>query len=76
MGALRLRSGALTSTGKDAAELLLESHFPGCQPAEETTADQSYPDLPTTKDWEIASEVVTPDTVRWAINGFGSYKSA
>jgi hypothetical protein len=30
----------------------------------------------STEDWLIASSVITEEKIRWAVNGFGSYKTA
>jgi hypothetical protein len=58
------------------ADHLLETHFPGCQPIMENTA-RAIPDrTPTEEDWLVASEAVNSDKIRWAIEGFGSFKSA
>jgi hypothetical protein len=31
--------------------------------------------LPAQEDWDVASEVVSKDKVRWAIDGFGTFKA-
>jgi hypothetical protein len=31
---------------------------------------------PAQEDWDLASEVVSEDKVRWAIDGFGTFKVA
>jgi hypothetical protein len=69
MIAFRLPSGAFTSTDQEVAEHLLETHFPGPQ-------SQFQKITPSTEDWLIASSVITDEKIRWAINGFGSYKTA
>jgi hypothetical protein len=56
----RLPSGAFTSTDQEVAEHLLETHFLGCQPI---SGPQSQ------------SQPITP-SIKWAVNGFGSYITA
>jgi hypothetical protein len=75
MGAFRLPSGAFTSTDQEVAEHLLETHFPGCQPISGPQS-QSQPITPSTEDWLIASSVITEEKIIWAVNRFGSYKTA
>jgi hypothetical protein len=55
---------------------LLETHFPGCQPIMENTARAIPVRTPTEEDWMVASEGVDSEKIRWAIKGFGSFKSA
>jgi hypothetical protein len=75
MDAFRLPSRALTSsTDQEVAEHLLETHFPGCQPISGPQS-QSQPITPSTEDWLTASSVITQEKIRWAYNGFGSYKT-
>jgi hypothetical protein len=75
MGAFRLPSRVFTSTDQEVAEHLLETHFPGCQPISEPQS-KSQPITPSTEDWLVASSVITEEKIRWAFNGFGSYKTA
>jgi hypothetical protein len=37
---------------------------------------QSQPKTLSREDWLIASSVITEEKIRWAVNGFGSYKTA
>jgi hypothetical protein len=71
MGAVRLPSGAFTSTDQEVAEQLLETHFPGCQPILEPQS-QSQTMTASPVDWLIASSVITEEK----IIGFGPYKTA
>jgi hypothetical protein len=78
MGAFQLPSGAFTSTDQDVAEHLFpifDTHFPECQPISGPQS-QSQPITPSTQDWLIAPSVITEEKIRWAVNGFGSYKTA
>jgi hypothetical protein len=75
MDAFRLPSRVFTSTDQEVAEHLLETHFPGCQPISEPQS-KSQPITPSTEDWVVASSVITEEKIRWAVNGFGSYKTA
>jgi hypothetical protein len=75
MGAFRLPSGACISTDQEVAEHLLDTHFSGCQPISGPQS-QSQKITPSTEDWLIACSVITDEKIKWAINGFGSYKTA
>jgi hypothetical protein len=55
------------------ADHLLETHFPGCQPIMKNTARVIPVRKPTE---EVVSDAVDFDKIRWAIEGFGSFKSA
>jgi hypothetical protein len=75
MDAFRLPSGVFTSIDQEIAEHLLETHFPRCQPLSRPQS-QSQLMTPSTEDWLIASFVITKENIRWANNGFCSYKTA
>jgi hypothetical protein len=76
MGALRLPSGYFTSSDGEAAKHLLITHFSGCQPIEEHHSSGRVLQERIQEDWDLASEVVSEDKVRWAIDGFGNFKAA
>jgi hypothetical protein len=59
-----------------ASDHLLETHFPGCQPIMENTVRAIPVRTLTEEDWLVASGAVDFDKIRWAIEGFGSFKSA
>jgi hypothetical protein len=73
IGGLRLPSGDFTVSDQEVADHLLETHFPGCQPIMENTARVIPVRKPTE---EVVSDAVDFDKIRWAIEGFGSFKSA
>jgi hypothetical protein len=73
VGALRLPSGDFTSSDWEAAQHLLMTHFPGCQPIEEPNSSGRVLQEPAQEDWDLASEVVSESKVRWAIDGFGTF---
>jgi hypothetical protein len=76
MGALWLPSGDFISSGGEAAKHLLMTHCPGCQPIEEQHSSGRVLQEPAQEDWDLTSEVVSEDKVRWAIDGFGTFKAA
>jgi hypothetical protein len=76
MGASRLLLEAFTVTEQEVAELIFETHFPGCQSISDEQQWQSQPVTSSTEDWLIASSVITEEKIRLAINVFGSHKTA
>jgi hypothetical protein len=71
----RFPSRALTSTDREVANHLLETHFPRCQLISDEKQWQSQPSVtPSTKDRLIASSVIIVEKIGWEIHGFGSYK--
>jgi hypothetical protein len=54
----------------------MASHCPGCQSIIENTARAIPGRTPTEEDWLVVSEAVDYDKIRWAIEGFGSFKSS
>jgi Endonuclease-reverse transcriptase len=76
VGALRLPSGEFTSSDREAAEHLLVTHFPGCQPVDGGHSSGWVGHEPTQEDWDLTSEVISEDKVRWAVDGFGTFKAA
>jgi hypothetical protein len=53
-------------------DLLLETHFPGCEAFQTEPRNSST----STENWDKAAKIVTEDKVRWAAEGFGSFKTA
>jgi hypothetical protein len=69
----RLLSGDIISSDEDAAKHLL---LINCQPiGDQQNSERVWYD-PAQEDWDLASEVVSEDTVRWAIDDFGTSKVA
>jgi hypothetical protein len=64
-------SGVFTASDQEVADHLLETHFPGCQPIMENIPART----PIEEDWLVASEAVDSDTIRWAIESCGCFKS-
>jgi hypothetical protein len=75
MGALKLSSGDFTSLDGEAAKHLLMTHFPNCQPIEEHHSSGWVLQEPAQEDWDLASEVVSENKLRWGIDGFGTFKA-
>jgi hypothetical protein len=51
------------------------THFPGCQPIEEHHSSGRVLQEPAQEDWDLTSEVVSKDKVRWAIDSFGTFEA-
>jgi hypothetical protein len=66
----------LASCDFPASDPILETHFPGCQLIMENTVRAIPVRTPTEEDWLVASGAVDFNKIRWAIEGFGSFKSA
>jgi hypothetical protein len=71
IGGLRLPSDDFTASDQEEEV----AHFPGCQPIMENTARTIPVRTPTEEDWLVASKAVDSDKIKWAIEGFGSFKS-
>ena len=77
VGTLKLPSGRFTSTAEEALSWLLETHFPGSEPINTVVSSHVAPHAVfSTANWKVAAKVVTMDKIKWAINTFGSFKSA
>jgi hypothetical protein len=58
------------------ADHLLETHFPGCErSSDEISTTLETASLPTETNWLEASEIISEDKIRWAIAGFGLFKT-
>jgi hypothetical protein len=76
VGALRLPSGDSTSSDGEAAQHLPMTHIPGCQPIKKHHSSRRVLQEPAQEDWELESQVISEDKVRWAIDCFGTFKAA
>ncbi|CAH2097628.1 unnamed protein product [Euphydryas editha] len=76
LGCLKKPDGTYTKTDLETSELLITTHFPGCQIKETVTWEEELRTSPETVDWNTAKEIITHDKVIWAINSFLPYKSA
>jgi ribonuclease HI len=76
IGNLRLPSGIMTESDQAVADHLLETHFPGCESVSEDSSSEEPFISSTMDDWLEASKIVSEEKIRWAIEGFGSFKSA
>ncbi|KAJ8911477.1 hypothetical protein NQ315_010848 [Exocentrus adspersus] len=59
-------------------QVLLEAYFPGSISRPDpvgTQTSRQRPRRPSRDDWKLATEVVRPDKIRWAINKFSPFKS-
>jgi hypothetical protein len=72
IGGLRLPSGDFPASDQEVADHLLETHLPGCQPIMENTVRAIPVRTPTEEYWH---RTANSDKIRWAIEGFGSFKS-
>jgi hypothetical protein len=74
---LILSSGNLTKSDQEVSDLLLETHFLGCESIQTDTVEaESRNSTALIEDWDEAAKIVTEDKVRWAVEGFGSFKTA
>ena len=77
IGNFRLPSGEFTKSDQEVADHLLKTHFPGCEPASDETSSSLEPiNPPTEENWLEASRIISEDKIRWAIAGFGPFKTA
>jgi hypothetical protein len=51
------------------------THFTGCQPIEEHHSLGRVLQKPTQEAWDLALEVASKDQLRWAMDGFGTFKA-
>jgi hypothetical protein len=58
------------------ADHLHETHFSGFQPIMENRVRTFPVRASIEKDWLVASDAVDSNKIRWAIEGFGSFKFA
>lgn len=73
-GVLRHPNGDLTQSQNEAAELLLDTHFPGNERTNVTDVAQRFRES-IFRDEETINEIVTRDRALWAISSFKPYKS-
>jgi hypothetical protein len=64
-GPLRLPSGDFTNSDGEAGQHLLMTHYSGCQPIEEHHSSGQVLQQLAQENWNLASEVVSDDKVRW-----------
>jgi hypothetical protein len=70
MGNLRFSSGNMTKSDQ-------ETHFPVIESIQTDTIEaESRNSTASIEDWDEATKIVTEDKVRWAVEGFGSFKTA
>lgn len=75
VGSLLKPDGSFTVDSEETAQLLLETHFPGCISLPERRIPVNRP-KPARKDWAFAERLTKKGKVRWAIFKFYSFKSA
>lgn len=73
---LKREDGTYTTNVKETAEVLMRTHFPGCNtnPLPHTWIDDPN-STPGEEEWEIANLVVEEEKVIWAIKTFHPFKS-
>ncbi|XP_045458195.1 uncharacterized protein LOC123668504 [Melitaea cinxia] len=76
LGNLKKPDGTYTKTDLETSELLITTHFPGCQIERIVAWEEESKKTPVMVDWITAKEIVTHDKVIWAISNFLPYKSA
>jgi hypothetical protein len=77
IGNFRLPSGEFTKSDQEVADHLLETHLPGCEPSSvEISLSPDSVGPPTEENWIEASRIISEDKIRWAIAGFGPFKTA
>jgi hypothetical protein len=57
------------------ADNLLETNFPGSLPFSSDTDLEPESGPSSNEDWTEAAKIVTEDKVKWAVEGFGSFKT-
>jgi len=74
---LKDRSGTYAETEEGTLELLLKANFPDFvrEGDQINLGHSTEEDTRSTRDWETAAQVVTPEKVKWAINSFEPYKA-
>jgi hypothetical protein len=66
-----------TKSDEEVADHLLETHFPGCEKnSHEISQSPDSVDPATEENWLEASRIISEDKIRWAIAGFGRFKTA
>lgn len=76
IGCLKKADNTYTKNDTETSELLLTTHFPGCQIAPERNWEPHRERATSSIDWEVASEVIDKDKIMWAINTFLPFKAA
>lgn len=72
IGNLRSSDGSWTENPRDTLRLLFQTHFPGCD------LGQDRPEIATSSNvasYPRAREIISLETVKWAANTFGPFKS-
>jgi len=82
LGMLKLPSGQWTNTLEEAYKHLLETHFPGCKLVSNSNDCSTFVPVSFVRtkwvpssNWHVASTVVTPDRISWAIKTMAPLKS-
>jgi hypothetical protein len=69
-------SREFTKSDQEVAGHLLETHLPGGEPSsDEISPSPDSVDPPTEENWLKASRIISEDKLRWAIAGFGPFKT-
>ena len=75
-GCLEKSDKSWTESDDEAINLLLETHFPGCDNVDDGRVDHEARETPWTLDDSVnISEIVKKEKVEWAVNSFDPYKS-
>lgn len=77
MGLMEKPDGTTTVNEGETLKLLAQTHFPGSTIVEPNTMTTfNHAQRPCTEDWRLARNIFTESKIKWAINSFGSYKTA
>ncbi|KAI5731472.1 hypothetical protein M8J77_010526 [Diaphorina citri] len=74
MGTLLNSQEEYTKTGKETLRVLLDCHFPGSQINTGSPGPTQW-SRPTREGWKFARWLITPSSIKWAIQSFGPFKS-
>ena len=78
---LKRADGSFTMTGQETLKVLLQTNFPDSKevdncPEEWGQSDHLAPYRVNRENWDLLQRTVNRTKLRWAINSFGSFKSA
>ncbi|XP_072161372.1 retrovirus-related Pol polyprotein from type-1 retrotransposable element R1 [Bemisia tabaci] len=79
-GNLMKPDGSLTETEAETLEVLLQTHFPECEPLQDENSNearetQTFVRRTGRLDWHEARETVTVNRLKWAVKSFKPYKA-
>lgn len=72
---IRKPDGTYTENEEERATLLLETHFPGSTPIQESETPPASTRIQSKSNMRNARKIITHDKVKWAVESFMPYKS-